>query len=162
VAIITLHIEAGTGRDAKRSHDRELDLAVEAAELPPERESPGRARRLVVDALRERGCGEALVNDAALVVTELASNAVLHVHSSFSISVQRRDAILRVAVGDRTPPDATTPNGGLIQRPTHGLGLVDAVSTRWGVEPTPDGKVVWAELACEPRRARRFQLRASA
>jgi hypothetical protein len=27
-----------------------------------------------------------------------------------------------------------------------GLYLIEAVSRRWGVEVTPDGKTVWAEL----------------
>jgi hypothetical protein len=28
----------------------------------------------------------------------------------------------------------------------HGLGVVAAMATRWGVETVPSGKAVWAEL----------------
>jgi hypothetical protein len=116
------------------------------AEFPAERDSPGRARRLVVAALREWGYDRELLDDVALVVTELASNAVLHAGTRFSVSVRTRDSMLRVAVGDGVPPQATARDGGLIKRPQHGLDLIDALATSWGVERVSGGKVVWAEL----------------
>jgi hypothetical protein len=167
--IDTLDIEIGASDEVVPScgQDHELlDVDVEyadrrsqsavateflSAEFPAERDSPRRARRLVAAALWERGCDQALVDDVALVLTELASNAVLHTRLSFSISAQERDSMLRVAVRDGIPLDATKPNGGLIQRPAHGLDLIDAISTRWGVERAPGGKVVWAELPYEMR-----------
>ena len=85
--------------------------------------------------------------DAALVVSELATNAVRHAGSPFRVSVSRRDSLVRVSVhdvGDGTPvPRRASPaatNG-------HGLGLVAAVSSSWGVDPVADGKIVWADLA---------------
>ena len=31
--------------------------------------------------------------------------------------------------------------------PGHGLGVVAAMATRWGVATAPSGKAVWAELS---------------
>jgi len=43
------------------------------------------------------------------------------------------------------PPGPAEP--GLPAAPLHGLGAVDALASRWGVEPLGDsGKSVWVEL----------------
>jgi anti-sigma regulatory factor (Ser/Thr protein kinase) len=117
-----------------------------AAEFAVERTSPGEARRLVHGALAEWGCSPSLLQDAAVVVSELATNAVLHADSSFSISVTLGDSLLRIAVHDARPLSATVQDGGLSPQPTHGLGLVESLSLRWGAEGTAHGKAVWAEL----------------
>jgi anti-sigma regulatory factor (Ser/Thr protein kinase) len=117
-----------------------------AAEFSAERDAPGQARRLVVDALERADHRKRLIQDAALVVSELASNAVLHARSPFSISVRREDPVLRIAVRDACPLADAMPDRGLIVHPGHGLGLIDALATCWGAEGSSDGKVVWAEL----------------
>jgi hypothetical protein len=121
--------------------------AAVAAEFAAERDMPGRARRLLVAALEQCGQDEELVQDAALVLSELASNAVLHAGSPFSVVVLTKDSTLRIAVQDSGSLTSMLRDGGLIPRPTHGLGVVQALSRCWGVESTPEGKVVWAELA---------------
>lgn len=117
-----------------------------AAEFGAEREDPGRARRMVVAALRRKGYGDTLVQDAALVLTEMATNAVLHAGSSFSISVNSEDSMLRIAVADRDPLTVISASQKLIPRQGRGLGLIDAVSARWGTTVLAEGKIVWAEL----------------
>jgi anti-sigma regulatory factor (Ser/Thr protein kinase) len=111
-----------------------------------ERDSPGRARRLVLNALAEWGCDPGLLQDAAVVLSELATNAVVHADSPFSIAVVLEESLLRIAVHDRRPLSVAVGGGGLSPQPTHGLGLVEALSLRWGAEGTPQGKTVWAEL----------------
>jgi anti-sigma regulatory factor (Ser/Thr protein kinase) len=121
------------------------------AEFPAERDSPGRARRLVVTALKRWGHGKILVDDAALVLSELTTNAIVHAVSSFSVEVRAEEAGLRIAVADESPMVAASPaEQGLIPQAGHGLGLTDTLCSRWGVEGTPEGKVVWAELPYEP------------
>ncbi len=117
-----------------------------AVEFAVERASPGRARRLALSVLSEWGCSPSLMRDAAVVVSELATNAVLHAASSFSLSVTLEDSLLRIAVHDASPLSVTMHDGGLSPQPTHGLGLVEALSLRWGAEGTTQGKAVWAEL----------------
>jgi hypothetical protein len=112
------------------------------AKFDAERDAPGQARRMIVAALRQKGYEDTLVQDAALVLTELAANAVLHAGSPFSVSVSLEDSMLRIAVGDRMP----LAGHGLIPRQGRGLGLIDAVSTRWGTAVVSGGKIVWAKL----------------
>jgi hypothetical protein len=125
-------------------HTSVLSPPIEvAATYPPDVESPGRARRDVVAALKRAGLGGVLLIDAALVVGELTANAVVHAASSFSIVVRRHDTALRVAVTDAATPGD---NAAMHVQRSHGLGLIESIASRWGVEPTATGKVVWAEL----------------
>ncbi|MCW2908387.1 MAG: sensor protein [Actinomycetia bacterium] len=109
------------------------------------REDPRAARRFVLQMLapwRE----EQLAADAALVVTELATNAVLHAGSAFSVSLTLSADVIRISVGD-TVPAGPPGDGGLAAAPGHGLGVIAAMATRWGFETLASGKAVWAELA---------------
>lgn len=137
------------GEDRKGAVDATADrLPIElplGVEFPPKCNAPGQARRMTVAALRQGGYGEALVQDAALVVSELATNAVLHAGSPFSLSVRVEESILRLAVHD-TSPIGAMPDRGLIARPGRGLGLIDALAAGWGAQVAAEGKVVWAEL----------------
>ena len=109
-------------------------------------EAPAAARHFTAGLLREWGAGD-LADDAALVVTELAANAVVHARSGFTVIVSARADRLRIAVRDASPPGAP-----LQPAPLHGLGAVDALAWRWGVEPLGDaGKSVWVELRLPPR-----------
>jgi anti-sigma regulatory factor (Ser/Thr protein kinase) len=122
------------------------------------------ARLFVVDKLQEWRCDD-LVDSAALVTSELATNAVVHTGLPYSVHVERRADGVRVEVVDlrqdlplRADATATTHREGdgehdLLdgsEDPSilfSGLGMVDAVATRWGSEPMPgNGKVVWFEL----------------
>jgi anti-sigma regulatory factor (Ser/Thr protein kinase) len=131
-------------------HDAELagvDAFEFAASFAAGLDAPGRARRLLAAALRTQGYERPLVEQAMLVASELAANAVLHARSGFSIDVRADADTLRVAVADARPPGGTS-DAAMVPRRTHGLGLIDAVALRWGVRAAAAGKVVWAELAC--------------
>lgn len=117
-----------------------------AVEFDSARDSPGEARRKVVMALRGRGYEEDLVQDAALLVTELAANAVVHAGSSFSVSVSLRDSMLRIDVADCGRMAANRASREWVPSQGHGLGLIDAICVRWGTDTVPEGKVVWGEL----------------
>lgn len=117
-------------------------------------QSPGRARGFVADVLRTWGAEDEFYDDAALIVTELAVNAIKHAQSGFTVSLDRLDAGIRVTVGDaaRTPPvrlstDVRDASG-------RGLLLVEAVSQSWGSSPAEGGKLVWAELRAADGRTR--------
>jgi hypothetical protein len=89
---------------------------------------------------------EQLAADAALVVTELATNAVLHAGPAFSVSLALSGSAIRISVGDTVPLGPTGVDKQLAAASGHGLGVVAAMATRWGVETGPSGKAVWAEL----------------
>ncbi|MDA0160625.1 MEDS domain-containing protein [Solirubrobacter ginsenosidimutans] len=116
-------------------------------EFSADRAAPGRARDLLVDALRHLGHDGELLDDARLVVTELAANAVVHASSSFSVSVREEGSSVRILVGDRSPVAPAMREASVTRLSGRGMQLIAAVATRWGVVFTPDGKVVWAELS---------------
>ena len=106
------------------------------------RDAPVLARHFAVATLSRWGAAD-LSADAALVVTELAANAVLHAHTAFTVTLSARDDLLRISVRDARPLRGAE----LRPAPLHGLGAVDAVASRWGVESLGhDGKTVWVDL----------------
>ena len=111
-----------------------------------------RARHTVMATLIDAGMGIGTIETAALLTTELASNAVLHsVSSSYTVDVDVDLTRVHVEVGDgddryplrplREPLD--TDHG-------RGLQLVDSLAARWGVRSGDVGKVVWFELPVDP------------
>ncbi len=109
------------------------------------RDAPAAARHFTVGTLRDWGAGD-IADDAALAVTELAANAIVHAHSAFTILLSVRGDLVRISVRDARPlPGA--PGAALAPAPLHGLGAVDALASRWGVESLGNaGKTVWVEL----------------
>lgn len=112
------------------------------------------ARRFVADTLHVWG-REDLRSAAELVVSELATNASLHVGRRFIVELTQVDHTVRVAVLDRshTAP-APTPDWSADATSGRGMHLVEALSERWGTDLREDGKVVWAEVRAEVRADR--------
>ncbi|MGW6414834.1 ATP-binding protein [Streptomyces sp. NPDC055055] len=116
--------------------------------LPREPQSAAVARRLVRTALTLWGM-ESLIEDTALVVSELVSNAVDHSRlPSIRVIVSRPSATeVRVGVVDRSktiPTMRTDSNGDQLRG--RGLVVVDTLTERWGTELYRWGKQVWADL----------------
>ena len=105
-----------------------------------------RAARCFALGMLEPWRDEQLAADTALVVTELATNAVLHARSAFSVSLVLSGGAIRISVGDTVPLGPTGVDKQLAAASGHGLGVVAAMATRWGVQTVPSGKAVWAEL----------------
>jgi hypothetical protein len=106
------------------------------------REAPAAARHFTVATLAAWGAAD-FADDAALVVTELAANAIVHAHSAFTVILSALDDLLRISVRDATPLGRNE----LRAAPLHGLGAVNAMASRWGVEPLgAAGKTVWVDL----------------
>ncbi len=105
-------------------------------------DAPAAARHFTMAALGAWG-GADLAGDAALVVTELAANAIVHAHSAFTVVLSAPDDLLRISVRDAAPLRGNE----LRPAALHGLGAVDAMASRWGVEPLgAAGKTVWVDL----------------
>ena len=81
------------------------------------------------------------------MVTELATNAVVHARSPFLVVVRVEHAAVRLTVQDnsRAQPRVRR-NGHRAVSGGRGLHVVGALTRQWGVEATDDGKAVWAEL----------------
>jgi anti-sigma regulatory factor (Ser/Thr protein kinase) len=113
------------------------------------------ARRHLVADLVSAGIYESVVGDAALVISELLSNAIRHAAplpgSKVRVAWTLNDDALRVAVSDA--------GGGPLPRVTQaapaapggrGLGIVETLSDRWGVLRDEGETTVWAVLAAAP------------
>ncbi|MBR8742810.1 ATP-binding protein [Nocardiopsis sp. MG754419] len=95
------------------------------------------------------------VDDAELVASELATNALRHTHSSrdggmFVVRVNDHGDRVRISVADygcehgwNGKPASSDP----WSEHGRGLVLVDALAKQWGVTPEPVGTCVWADLA---------------
>jgi MEDS: MEthanogen/methylotroph, DcmR Sensory domain len=109
-------------------------------------DAPAAARHFAVDAVRRLGAAD-LADDTALVVTELAANAMVHAGTGFTVDLAAGPDVLRISVRDGSPLPPGAAAGGLPAVPLHGLGAVATLARRWGVEPLGhSGKSVWVEL----------------
>lgn len=114
--------------------------------FPADRSAPGAARTMVdQDLAKELGSRAAgLTADAAIVLSELVTNAVLAGSTTVAVTLSFTDDMLSVQVTDDGP-------GWPLSRPSrpddlHGRGLkiVAAIADQWGAEPVAGGKAVWA------------------
>jgi hypothetical protein len=86
-------------------------------------------------------------DEAILVVSELAANALSHARSAFTVALQRDGGAVVVEVSDASPapPAITMPPPDAADG--RGLLIVDRVARAWGSRPlSSGGKVVWVEL----------------
>lgn len=104
------------------------------------------ARRFVTGQLA-RSNSQTLVEDAGLVISELATNAVMHGASPFRVSIAQSDSIVRLTVEDTSGEPLSRPEPMPAAIGGRGLAVIDSLCARWGVEPHDGGKAVWAELA---------------
>ncbi len=117
---------------------RELQLVDDLDAAP-------RARRFAADVLGDAGRRD-LVDDTTLVVAELVTNAVLHAAAPITVRLLVRDDAVRVEVADASRRGPLPGASSVDAMTGRGLRLVASLTSAWGVEPAPDGKVVWAEL----------------
>ncbi|HEY3809963.1 MAG TPA: ATP-binding protein [Acidimicrobiales bacterium] len=127
------------------------------AQLPAELASVVAARRLVESAADTWGLPAAVTEDAALAVSELVTNAVLHASTVMHVTVSRLGSGVRLEVQDgstRLPVvGAERPEDLLATRSMTGRGLALVAGTvdRWGADPIAAGKVMWAEVGTGQR-----------
>jgi anti-sigma regulatory factor (Ser/Thr protein kinase) len=128
--------------------------------LPACPESVVRARHLTTDRLAYWGLFAQIGDTAALVVSELVTNAVLHTASErFRCDLVDSDGRLRISVQDegsgpqapRLDRDAQPGDEPTASEHGRGLLLVDAVCDTWGSQEHDGsgpgtGHTVWAEL----------------
>jgi hypothetical protein len=130
-----------------------VPVGVGGRQLPPDlhrllghRQRLGRAAQLREPDVARYLNGHPLTDDAVLIVSELATNAVLYSGSagrSFTVRAELFAGYLWLEVEDlagveweRKPGDGT-----------HGLDIVTALCGEWELEETGDGtRVVWARL----------------
>ncbi|MDN0197853.1 ATP-binding protein [Streptomyces sp. S.PNR 29] len=127
-----------------------------ALRIACDRDGFARARAFTRDTLRGWSLDHRS-DDALLVITELASNAVTHAMPSaaaggtevgLGLALDPGHLTLSVCDSDDNPPVYPPPDGADLDEHGRGLCIVDALSEEWGWTPRPPaGKTVWARLS---------------
>jgi anti-sigma regulatory factor (Ser/Thr protein kinase) len=127
-------------------HQRPLAPREARVALPADVASVPATRRFLAGVLRSWRMPEVIEGDVLLLSSELATNAVRHAGSDFTVIVRYDGERLRVEVGDgsRAMPRKRSPE--LDDVSGRGLVLVDVLAAAWGVLPTLEGKRVWFEV----------------
>jgi anti-sigma regulatory factor (Ser/Thr protein kinase) len=120
--------------------------AQQCVELPRDAGAAGQARRIVDRLLRRHGASARARESAALVSSELVSNALSHGRGKIELRLELLNGFLRIEVidegKDQAPAvrqEAAGESGGW------GLRIVDRLAAQWGVfEGTTH---VWADIA---------------
>ena len=134
------------------------ELRAGAVSLPADASSVAAARRHVQATLCAWGLG-ALVDTAALLVSELVTNALLHAGSELEVRVARDPEHVQVIVLDRSSRRPVRRRHGLGAGTGRGLGLVDVLADGWGTADGVDGwaKGVWFLLPSDADRLPRAE-----
>jgi CheY-like chemotaxis protein len=133
--LVDLLESVGQPRDDEKSLD-----------LPQVPTSVAMARRFVASTVTGWNLAPVL-DDALLIASELATNAVTHASSACRIRLSLTDTTLRIDVSDAGTGTPEPQPESLTEEHGRGLRLIDALSTAWGLEVIPGhGKMVWAEL----------------
>jgi two-component sensor histidine kinase len=118
-----------------------------ACNFPPDVSELRRARCLADNTSAQ----PPLLDSIRLVIAELASNAIAHAQTPFTVTVSEDPGgTVTVAVHDDSPllPQRRDPSPESLRG--RGLMLVDHLATEWGTTSNPDdGKTVWAVLTAE-------------
>jgi anti-sigma regulatory factor (Ser/Thr protein kinase) len=115
-----------------------------AVELPVHVRSVSQARHFVVERLDQHDLSY-LVDDVQLVVSELATNALVHARTPFTVSLEALESsvLLMVEDGSTCGPSQGDPEVGAVGG--RGLMIVQILSRDWGVSvDSGSGKSVWA------------------
>lgn len=117
-----------------------------AARFPARSASVSNARDFVTRRLTASECPVSTIDSAKLMVSELATNALRHALSPFSVEVKHALGRVTVEVSDAgsgLPAIRAAGDGG-----GWGLRIVNRLADEWGVRSELMGKTVYFVLPC--------------
>jgi GAF domain-containing protein/anti-sigma regulatory factor (Ser/Thr protein kinase) len=112
--------------------------------LDPVVQSTPMARHWVSAHLR--GVPSEAAECAALLTSELVTNAVLHAATPLSVTLHLMSDRIRVDVADGSSVVPSVKDYGTEAATGRGLTLFNTLASDWGVQPALGGKIVWFEL----------------
>ena len=124
--------------------------------LPGVAASVPAARRFLRSHLRMWRLEEALGDQADvayLLLSEVATNALLHARSGFDVRVRWDGQRLRIEVVDGSPLRPQRQHHSIGAGTGRGVGLIADLALRWGVDRLEDGKAVWFEVGLQDAEA---------
>jgi len=89
-----------------------------------------------------------MVADLQLVASELATNALVHTQTPFTVALAQDGQCVRITVSDGAPSIPVRRRAaGDLDESGRGLAIVETLSSDWGVTVRPNGcKSVWASF----------------
>lgn len=97
-----------------------------------------------------------LIDDANVVASELATNAIRHAESPFRVTATRitteEGRMIRLSFDDLSDGRPALNDADHDQLGGRGVHLVAQLAWRWGVDSAGGGKTVWAEFKARERR----------
>ncbi|WP_308211731.1 ATP-binding protein [Actinoallomurus soli] len=119
--------------------------------LPHAPSSVSEVRKRLCAELRASGVYEEIADDAAVIISELISNALRHARplpsGDIRVSWTHEGELIQLAVSDggsMTEPRRT--RAALSSLGGRGLSIVEALSDKWGVSHEAETTTVWAKL----------------
>jgi anti-sigma regulatory factor (Ser/Thr protein kinase) len=119
--------------------------------FPAVPESVAAARRFTRAALARHDVDPEIIDTATLLVSELATNAVVHATSTIRLRIGVSDEI-RVEVRDASEGAPVLEDVGPERESGRGLAIVTSLADDWDWSRRESGKVVWFSLARTPNR----------
>jgi anti-sigma regulatory factor (Ser/Thr protein kinase) len=125
-----------------------IDNVVRRESLPADARSVREARTVVRAVISESSLvdREEWGERAALAVSELVTNAIVHAGTSIELRVHLSEHSLRVEIADQNTHSPATRSHALTAVTGRGLHLVESSVDRWDIETHADGKTVWFEI----------------
>jgi hypothetical protein len=121
------------------------DLREERKEFRPHPTSPAGARRFVTEVLDGSRWTDS-TSVLVLLTSELVTNAVIHAETPLDVIVRSTSDRVRVEVVDGSTRAPLRRLARTVDEWGRGLGVVETLSSRWGVQCADWGKSVWFEL----------------
>jgi two-component sensor histidine kinase len=132
--------------DVFRAHSAVEVQTIDFREYSPSLDVVAQVRHDVGDALQGLGLDAECIFACQLVADELATNAVTHAGTIFSVAIELTEDFVRVAVRDDSSmmplPHASSSEA----TSGRGLAIVSGTASGWGTVPLGVGKETWADV----------------
>lgn len=114
-------------------------------DLPPLPMAATLARNFVRECSTDLGSSD-VVDALVLCASELVTNALDHALPPYRLTVTRGPGRVRIGVADASVRLPVLRAASTVSERGRGIFILEAMAARWGVDPTPMGKTVWAEF----------------
>jgi serine/threonine-protein kinase RsbW len=121
------------------------DAAADIMTVPSVPESVAAVRRFAVERCMREGA-TAACDTVALLVSEIATNALVHGDGQVRVALHTDGSVVRVEISDESVKQPTLQRSAPLAEGGRGLALVEALSTSWGTDLHETGKTVWFEV----------------
>jgi PAS domain S-box-containing protein len=115
-------------------------------EVPATPASVADARRFAVATFRGWSLPDELLQDGALIATELVTNAIVHGQPPIRLRLRRTARELAIEVDDAASAMPRKLRAGVEELHGRGLDIVAQLSSRWAARADGYGKTVWSTM----------------